>query len=90
MPHPRFASEEIARRGQALYDERVRPQIEADHRGKVVVIDIETGDYEVDDDHMEAAERALAKRPEAALYAVRVGSRALTRIGAGAAVASSR
>ena len=39
------------------------------------MIDIETGEYEVDEDDLQATKRALAKRPEAVLYGVRISNR---------------
>lgn len=53
---PRFDKQEHARLGAAIYEEQVRPKVEADHQGKVVAIDIETGAFEV-------AERTL-KNPD--------------------------
>ena len=37
MPHPRFSSAEIAKRGQALYDQQAREKVESDHRGEYLV-----------------------------------------------------
>ena len=41
----------------------IRAQVEAIHQGEFVVVDIETGDYEIDSDDLVATKRALAKRP---------------------------
>ena len=83
MPHPRFSRDEIVERGQAIYEERLRAQLEPEHRGKVLVIDIETGEYEMDADVITAGDRAQAKNPGAALYSMRIGSPVLYRIGGG-------
>ena len=49
MPHPRFSNEEIARQGEEIYENRLRDALETDENiGKVVVIDVETGDYELE------------------------------------------
>ena len=45
---PRYSKEEFARRGDEIYDRDIRPHIEPGDEGKYVVIDIETGEYEVD------------------------------------------
>lgn len=74
MPHARFSSTEIAQRGQALYDQQLRAQMEASHPGQFLVLDIETGDYEIDVDDVAAIQRAKAKHPDAALYILRVGA----------------
>jgi len=81
MPHPRFSSAEIAQRGQALYDERIRAQVEASHRGKFLALDIETGEYEIDVDELATLKRAKAKHPNAALYLLRIGFPTAYRIG---------
>lgn len=74
MGHPRFSSEEIVRRGEQIYAERLRDAVETeDNVGKIIVIDTETGEYEIDNDPLTASRRALAKRPDAAIYAVRIG-----------------
>lgn len=51
MPHSRFSSEEIARRGRELYEHTLRDLVETEENiGKIISIDIETGDYEIDAD----------------------------------------
>jgi hypothetical protein len=46
---PRYSKEEFAQRGDALYDSQIRSQVEEEgDRGKIVAIDLETGDFEVD------------------------------------------
>lgn len=72
---------EIVRRGKALYERHIRAEVEAGNLGKVLVINVDTGDYEMDADHLTASDRAAAKYPGAPLYAMRIGSPALGRIG---------
>ena len=81
MPHPRFSGEEIERRGQELYEQSLRARVEPGNEGKIIVIDIETGDYEIDDTMLAASRRALAKHPEAALWALRIGHDAVYSFG---------
>jgi hypothetical protein len=82
MPHPRFSNEEIARRGEEIYAQRLRNSVETnDNLGKIIVIDIETGDYEIDEDGLAANRRALAKHPGAALYGMRIGYDAVESFG---------
>jgi hypothetical protein len=84
MNHPRFSNEEIARRGQELYDQRIAPVVETeDNIGKIIVIDIETGDYEIDDLGFKASERLRARHPDAALLGLRIGYDAVEGFGAG-------
>lgn len=81
MSHPRYSSDEIVRRGQALYEQRIRAEVDAAHNGKFLVVDIETGEYEIDVDELAALQRARRKNPDAALYILRVGYPAAYRIG---------
>lgn len=81
MPHPRYASEEIVQRGQALYDRQIRAEVEPGHKGEFLVVDIETGEYELDVSELAAVKRAKAKNPDAALYILRVGYSAAYRVG---------
>ena len=82
MAHPRMSGDEIHRRGQALYDERIRAIVETpENIGKLVAIDVETGDYHIADDGISATQPLLAKRPGAALYGVRIGYDAVYSLG---------
>jgi hypothetical protein len=74
MSHPRFSAQEVKRRAEEIYARSLRQRLETDENiGKVLVIDIETGDYEMDTDEIAATHRALAKHPGAALWALRIG-----------------
>ena len=86
MPYPRYTPEEVAQRGEAMYERQIRARVEPEHMGQFVVIDIETGDYELDVDDLAATKRALAKRPDAVLYGLRIGSPAAYRLGGGVMV----
>jgi hypothetical protein len=81
MAHPSYTSDEIARRGQALYEEQIRAQVEAHHEGEFLVLNIETGEYEMDANELAAWQRAQAKHPDAAFYILRVGSPTAYRLG---------
>jgi hypothetical protein len=78
---PRYSKEEFARRGTELYEQKIRPLVESGHRGRVVAIDIETGDYELADDTLEACQQLIARRPEAQPWCVRIGHRAVEHFG---------
>ena len=81
MPHPRYSTEEIVRRGQALYDEQLCPQVEPGNIGKFMVIDVETGEYEINRSEVATFQRATAKRPDAPLYLLRIGYRGAYHLG---------
>ena len=81
-PQPRYSKEEFARRGDELYQRSVLPQTENEDEGKFVVIDIETGDYEIDSDELTASDRLLTRNPDAQVWLTKVGSRYVRRFGA--------
>jgi hypothetical protein len=79
-----ISREEIARRGEEIYATRLRTVVETNENiGKIIVIDTETGDYEIDDDGLAANRRAQAKHPGAALYGLRIGDDAVESFGGG-------
>lgn len=81
IPGPRCNKEEFARRGDAIYDRNVDPRVGPEDEGQFVVIDIETGAYEIDRDELAASDRLLARRCDAQTWTRRVGSRYARRLG---------
>ena len=82
MPHSELTSEEIARRGRALYQREVRFLVETpENIGKVIAIDLNTGNYEIDQDLIEACDRLKAKHPDSVTWVARVGYDAVYAIG---------
>ncbi len=76
------SGEEIGRRGQEIYDSRLRALLETDENiGKIVSIDIESGDYEIADDLLVAGRRLQKRRPEAQMYGKRIGYNAVYAVG---------
>ena len=74
MEPSRLSGKELARRGKILYDGVIRKRVEsAANLGKIVVIDVETGDYLVDDQGLDASRSLRTKRPDANLYGIRIG-----------------
>ena len=83
MP-PRRPREEAVRLGREIYERDVLPQVEADHFGEYVAIDVETGDWAIADTTRIAVERLRTRRPRAVdVLCERVGYRALHSFGAG-------
>jgi hypothetical protein len=76
-----LSSEEIAARGQRIYEERVRSEVEGAHHGEFVVIDIDSGDYEVDSKDIDASIRLRERHPGAVTFGLRVGFPAAYRLG---------
>jgi hypothetical protein len=78
----RYSKEELARRGQELYDSGIRQQVEANNEGRIVAIDIETGDFEVDDNVVPATNQLFERKPDAQPWVIRIGHRAVYHFGA--------
>ncbi|MBD2287795.1 hypothetical protein H6F92_02710 [Microcystis wesenbergii FACHB-1317] len=81
VQQPRYSKEEFARRGHEVYESQVRSQIEEGNHGKIVAIDIETGAFEVADDSLTAAKQLLIRFPDAQIFGIRIGHRAVHRFG---------
>ena len=78
---PAYSKEEFARRGDEIYESQVRSQIEESDRGKIVAIDLETGDFEVDASEITACDRLEARHSDAQIWIIRIGSRYVRRFG---------
>ena len=77
----RYSKEEFARRGDALVESQVRPHLTAADADKLVAIDIETGEYELDKNEMKAAERLRKRVPDPQIWLVHVTLGYLHRFG---------
>ena len=78
---PRYSKEEFARRGDEIYETQVRSQVEEGNHGKIVAIDIETGDFEVANLAILAVDRLYERKPDAQPWVIRIGHRAVFRFG---------
>ncbi|MCS4034724.1 hypothetical protein GGQ02_003134 [Salinibacter ruber] len=80
-----LSDEEFARRGNAIFEERVRPNVDVDAEAhKFVAIDVETGAYAVHEDERTATRQLLEHHPEAKgrIWFRRVGSESAHHLGA--------
>ena len=69
-----LSREEVARRAKHLYESSIRDQVEVEENiGKMVIIDIATGDYKVDENGLYAADYLSEKRPNARLFGIKIG-----------------
>ena len=78
----RYSKQEFARRGDALVERKVRPNLTAADEDKFVAIDIETGEYELDKNEMKAADRLRRRVPDPQIWLVHVTLGYLHRFGA--------
>ena len=72
-PRTRGTVSEVGRLGREAYDRHVRPRLLPEDDGKYVVIDVDTGEYEIDADDDTAATRMQERRPGARLWIERAG-----------------
>jgi hypothetical protein len=77
----RYPKEEIARRGEEIFEKAVRAHLKGRDPMDFVVIDIETGAYEVDADNLTACLRLRERIPDAQIWGRRVGSRTIRHFG---------
>ena len=77
-----LSREEVARRAKQLYTSSIRQQVETEENiGKMVIIDIETGAYEVDKTGIRAARNLSAKHPYARLFGICIGYNVAASLG---------
>jgi hypothetical protein len=69
----RYSAEEMGRRGDLLYEREVEPRVTPADRGRVVAIDVDSGDYEIASDTLASADGLCARRPDAQIWFRRVG-----------------
>src|SRR5919112_5226641 len=73
MDDARRSEERIVPRGREIYERRVRPGLRQEDEGAFVVIDVDSGDYEVAADEEEAFTRVQARRQGTVFFFSRVG-----------------
>jgi hypothetical protein len=71
---PRYSHEEFARRGEAIFERDIRPKLEGADPRDFVVIDIESGAYEIGPNLVDVNHRLRARVPDAQPWVRRVGS----------------
>ena len=73
MARPDLTSEEIAALGTKIYQENIRPLMTKADIGKFVLIDVNSGEYEIDERDAEASVRLHRRLPDAFGFGLRVG-----------------
>jgi hypothetical protein len=77
-----WSVEEIAAKAGEIYRREIQQQVEtADNIGKMLTIDIETGEYFIDRTGVEGMMFLKAKRPIARLFTLRIGYSAAVGFG---------
>jgi hypothetical protein len=73
MARTPYTNEEIGQIAEQIYRRSIRDKVMPQHKGKFLVVDIESGDYEVDEDDLAAEDRIRARRPDGVFFLRRVG-----------------
>lgn len=80
VTQPRYSREEVARRGDQIYEREISPRLKTEDQG-FVAIDVETGAFELGRDERTAIDRLLDRQPGAQVWLRRIGSRYTHRFG---------
>lgn len=81
MSQVTYSSEDVVRLGKALYH-KLQTQLESvENIGKIIAIDVESGDYEIGDDLLKISTNLKARHPLAEMWAERIGFNAVYSVG---------
>ena len=81
MNAPTRPKEEIARLGKEIYQRDIRGQVEDKHHGKVIAIDVDSGEYALGQNAIAASESLREQHPDAQVWLMRVGYQTLRSFG---------
>ena len=77
-----YSRPEIAQRGHELYETQIRPHIEEGNDGKIVAIELVTGDFAIAPNTLTAAKQLRLRHPqEAQIFCLRIGYPTVHRVG---------
>lgn len=80
MEHSVYEKGERLRLGEEIYEREIRERVEPEHDGRLVAVDVETGDYFLADRGLDAFLLARRERPDGAFCLLRVGRDAAYRV----------
>ena len=83
MATEKYTIDEVCDRGEQIYEEQIKHLVEPEHNGKFIVIDIESGDYEIDEDELDAHDSLKERRPGLVGFMARVGYKSAYHLGGG-------
>ena len=73
MPFADYQPGEIAARGEKIYQEQIKSLVYPAEKGKFLFIDVESGDYELDEIAVAAFQRLRQRQPAAVCFEMKVG-----------------
>ena len=68
-------------KAQVFYREKIRPQVYPQHKGRMLVIDLESHDWELADRAADASERLRERRPDSLFFGIKIGYKASLSFG---------
>jgi len=77
----RLSGDEVEKRGHELFESVILPQLPSSAEDQYCAIDVETGEYELNNDDYQATQTLLKRSPRAQIWMERVGQPAAYRIG---------
>lgn len=67
-------ADEVCQRGEEMYEKDIRFKVETEGNiGKLISIDIQSGDYEIADNLIDASHLIKKRHPDAVIYGARIG-----------------
>jgi len=72
---------EVGKHAREIYERDIRAQVIDVHRGELLALDIDSGDYEIDRDSMQATDKLRLRKPDALVYVLRIGYEAVHSFG---------
>ena len=79
----KYSRDEVCDRGAAIYAAQIKDLVEPQENGRFIVIDIESGDYEIADEMLDASHRLRERRPDSVRFGGMVGYPAAYQLGGG-------
>jgi hypothetical protein len=77
-----WTTEEVATAGKALYADKIKQLVEtSENIGKMLTLDVKTGEYIIDENPAETILKLKQKRPFARLFTLRIGYRTAVSFG---------
>ena len=73
--------DEVVERGKEIYEQSIRAEVEAENVGRLLMIDVTTGNWVLGEDRIEMARRLRERNPDAANFGMRVGYPTAEKIG---------
>lgn len=73
---------DLIRGARRIYEERLKSELEPDHNGEILAVEVESGDYFLGCSEVEAYKKATKKHPDKKFAFLRVGFKATHFVGA--------